>query len=72
MRLSPPQAGAWMSPPAGAWLRPAGAWFAPLGGRSNGSAAGQGWAAPTNPSANTGSNVTTVPVWAAWMMVSAP
>ncbi len=37
-----------------------------------GSAGGQGLAAPTSPSYQTGSKVTTVPVWAAWMMVPLP
>ena len=40
--------------------------------RMTGHGCGQGWAAPTNPSDQTGSKVTTVPVWAAWMMVSLP
>lgn len=34
--------------------------------------AGYGRAAPTRPSYHTGSKVTTVPVWAAWMMVPLP
>ncbi len=33
---------------------------------------GQGLPAPTSPSYQMGSNDTTVPVWAAWMIVFAP
>ena len=48
-----------------------------LGGRRRRRAVGSvptayGRAAPTKPSDQTGSKVTTVPVWAAWMMVLLP